>query len=149
MPYLKLEHPWVDDTWAPLYIAATPAVIEDSTLEAFLQAQLLFLTHADHPYAWVAIFDRITSFSAKQRAMVAEAEKKTKLSERRWNAGQGYVLTSAFGRGVLKAMQWLSPPVYPYCVVETREEAMRWCTAQLLTRLPRESIPPLLLARYS
>ena len=131
-----IDHPWIDNSLAPIYICTPPKIIDDETLQALLDAQTKFFHSSTHPYAFVLMVEHTTGFSAKQRATVAAMEKSVRAIEARRNKGQAYVLKNAFGRGLLQALQWLSPPVYPYKVVATRAEAINWASRQLGIEVP-------------
>lgn len=134
MPYMRFDHPWIDESMAPLYIMRTPARMEDAELEGLLKSQIQPIIRTDHPYAFVLIAENLLFFPAKQRAMWAEAEATLSPFEKKWNAGQAFVVQSAFQRGGLKAVQWLSPPVYPYLVTASVDEAIAWGKEKLANR---------------
>jgi len=44
------------------------------------------------------------------------------------------VCRSPFTRGIVTAVHWITPPVYPYKIFGNRREGERWARQQLITR---------------
>ena len=70
--------------------------------------------------------DATVSSTAKQRRMFAEAEQRMQEYDRVLCAGTAFVLTSTVMRGVVTAIYWMAPPVYPYAFFPSRDAATVW-----------------------
>jgi hypothetical protein len=128
------NHPWVTVLEAPLYMQAFPPTVKDEELSAML-AEVERITMAmQSPYGWVADISNVISATPKQRSMYAESDKRLKEYDQKYCAGSGIFCTSNVARGVLTAVFWISPPVYPYKVTSTLREAETWARQQLIAR---------------
>lgn len=132
--YVKFDHPWIDDSRAPIYIARVPNTISDEELSAFLEHQDKRIQQFNHPFAHIMVLGKITGMSPKQRAMWAEADLKGREIDKKWNCGQAFVIASAIQRATIRFVYFVQPPVYPYTVVETMNEAVGWAIKKLRER---------------
>lgn len=113
-----------------------PEVFNDSELDGALKAvHDWMLKEVDAPFGLVVDVQRPLAFSAVQRKMIADVEKSYRHVDRRYNGGQAVVVPTAVARGVLTAVYWLSPPVYPVQAVATLEEGLEWVENSLRTSL--------------
>ncbi len=127
----KLEHPWVDDSEAPLYVMTYPPQNTDQDLiDRHAEIGEWYKT-VDKPIAWVVDCTNIAKAPATQRKIVSNHEKMTKPYAERFNAGVGIVITSDWVRGLLTAIFWISPPPYAYKVFATKEQAKIWAKEKL------------------
>ena len=130
----RSPHPWIEILEPSLYLQSFPARIVDEELAGFLVALDGFIRAQRRAFAWVVQADATVSSSAGQRRMFAEAELRLQEYDRVLCAGTSFVLSSPVMRGVVTAVYWLAPPVYPYRFFATLPEAQAWAKAQLTAR---------------
>ncbi|HMJ13916.1 MAG TPA: hypothetical protein VK524_21005 [Polyangiaceae bacterium] len=80
----------------------------------------------ERPAIWIVDLSKIKSAPATQRRMFAEHEARVSASARKVIRGSAFVAPSAWLRGLLTAVYWLKPPVYPHAIVSTVAEARKW-----------------------
>ena len=127
----RFEHPWIDDSEAPLYILTYPADNEDEELIKRHDEIADWYETVDRPIAWVVDCTGIQKATATQRKIVSEHTDKILPYSKRFNMGTGIVITSSWVRGLLTAIFWLSPPPFPYKIFDTVEHAKAWSRARL------------------
>lgn len=69
--------------------------------------------------------------TSRERQMIAVTVHEHGPALKKICAGWAVVVTTAFGRGVITAINWISPPPIPIGVFATVEEAEAWCWARL------------------
>ena len=129
-----LDHPWLKQIEATLFIQQYPRWATDEELIEMLDAveRLVFSLHA--PYAWLVDLGGVLTASASQRRIFSEHEDRTKEHDARFNAGSALLSRSAITSGIITAVFWLSKPSYPTKVFSEIREAERWARAQLKAR---------------
>ena len=83
--------------------------------------------------------------SAKQRGAQAQWMKENEELIRAVSLGAAYVVPSPLIRGVLTAVFWVRPPLEPYGLFATRDEAFEWARERLReagAEPPEEAPPP-------
>jgi hypothetical protein len=105
--------------------------MSDEDLTAFLAAAEKLILALQTPYAWVVDVGGLLRVTAKQRRMFAEFEDRTKEQDAKLCAGAAIYAPTAFTRGLVTAVFWLSPPAYPTKIVASFEEAEAWARAKL------------------
>ena len=133
MPIEK-PHPWLSELAPQLYAQTFPQALNDDELGVFLDALESLVGAQREPFAWIVMADALMQSSAKQRKAFAAAEERMRDQDRVLCAGTAFVLTSAIARGAVTAVYWLSPPVYPYAICKTFDDARAWAVAKLAAR---------------
>jgi hypothetical protein len=128
-------HPWYSASKPPIIVMTFPDRTHDDELEAALRDVQRWLEEVDQPFGFIVDMRRPLSISSVQRQMIAEVEKASSAKDRRFNAGQAVVVTNAVTRGIVTAISWMSPPVYPLKVVSSIERAWHWMLPQFATAL--------------
>lgn len=128
-------HPWLSEPAPSLFYQHIPPAFSDADLEGFLVVLEALVAAQRAPFAWVVIADAMISTSAKQRKMFSEGEARMQAQDKRYCAGTAIVLTSSMIRGVMTAIYWLTPPVYPYTLCANEQQADAWAREQLAARL--------------
>jgi hypothetical protein len=128
-------HPWLAEPAPSLYYQRVPPVFSDADLVRFIDALEALVAGQRAPFAWVVLADAMLSTSAKQRKLFSEAESRMQAQDRLYCAGTAIVLTSSMVRGVVTAVYWLTPPVYPYTLCANEEQARAWAGEKLAARL--------------
>ncbi len=117
-----------------LYEQSYPATVDDDALADFLAMLERRQPELERPHAWIADFSALRSANARKRRMFAEFQERTAPIDRAHNAGSALVVPNGLVRGLVTAVHWLQPPVYPTVVVASRAEALRWTQRQLADR---------------
>jgi hypothetical protein len=129
--HVRPSHPWISVIEYPLFQVSYPSEVTDEALTIMLEDLERIIFAMTAPYAWVVDLGRTLGATAKQRKMQAESELRLREHNRQHCAGVGLHVGNSVMRGVVTAVFWLSPPVYPYCITETLEEAQRWAREAL------------------
>ncbi len=129
-----LEHPWLKQVEATLFLQQYPRTGTDEELKGMLQAIERVVFSVNGPYAWIVDLGGVLSASATQRRLVSEHEDRTKAHDAKFNAGSALLSRSAITTGIITAIFWLSKPSYPTKVFSDVREAERWARAQLKER---------------
>jgi hypothetical protein len=79
----------------------------------------------------VVELSNLTKANAKQRRVFAEHLKRFEGHDVLWNAGSALVVPSAWLRGLVTAVFWLSPPKFPNQAFAKRSDALEWAQIQL------------------
>jgi DNA-binding transcriptional regulator YiaG len=123
----------LDASRAPLFIATASGILTDDEYEAQLAEWTEQIIKPDRPYAFVYNGTGIRRMTPAQRKLQADWINCHRATIKRLNRGCGFAFDSAFTRGLLRAVHWLSPPPYPYAIFATRQEAVAFCLRQLAT----------------
>lgn len=138
IPLLQ-DHPWIDNTEAPLYVQVLPKEGTDEELRKFCNALRVWHTRVDFPFAVVFDISGLGFATAGQRRILAQHEKSVADTDRKYCAGCGLVAASTWQVGLITATFWLSPPAYPAKVFANREDAKAWAADQLAARVGKPS----------
>lgn len=139
---LPRAHAWLSELSPQLFCQTIPPTFTDAELAEFIVCVEALVSAQRSPFAWVVMADAMLSTSATQRKMFADGEARMQAQDKRFCAGTAIVLSSSVIRGVVTAIYWLTPPVYPYTLCSTRGEALAWARKMLDARNnPRVSSP--------
>jgi hypothetical protein len=129
--YLQIDHPWVSHKHMPIYEWTFPPEASDEELMGFVEAREDWATRAHYPVAWVVELSNLTRANAKQRRMFAEHLKRFEGHDMLWNGGSALIVPSAWVRGLVTAVFWISPPKFPHQAFAQRTDALEWAQLQL------------------
>jgi len=129
--YLEIPHPWVSHQHVPIYAWTFPSETSDEELKAFARAREDWAQRARYPVAWVVDLSNIAKANAKQRKLFAEHLKRFEAHDVQWNGGSALIVPSAWLRGLVTAVFWISPPKFPHQVFAKRADALQWAQNQL------------------
>jgi hypothetical protein len=76
----------------------------------------------------------ITKAPATQRQALAEHLKRFGELSERWYGGAALIVPSAWLRGLVTAVTWVSPPRFPYQLFAESLEAESWAKKQLAAK---------------
>jgi len=124
----------LDSSQAPLFIATATGILTDEEYAAQLAEWTKQIIEPGRPYAFVYNGTGIRRMTAGQRKLQSDWINHHRPTIKRLNRGCGFAFDSAFTRGLLRAVHWLSPPPYPYAIFATHDEAIDWCSKQLVTK---------------
>jgi len=129
-----LDHPWLKQVEATLFVQQYPRSTTDEELKAMLEAVERLVFSLQSPYAWIVDLGGVLAAPASQRRLFSEHEDRTKQHDRKFNAGSALLSRSAITTGIITAVFWLSKPSYPTKVFSDLREAEGWARAQLKDR---------------
>ena len=132
---IEIQHPWISNDRMPIYRCTFPAEATIEDLKAFFRARDDWAAQVRYPFAWVFDLSDIAKAPATHRKALAEHIKRHEEFSARWNAGAALVVPSAWLRGLVTAVFWISPPRYPHQTFSNPLEAERWATEQLAQKL--------------
>lgn len=128
------KHKWISVIEAPLYSQVLPSQCNDEELGEML-AEVERITKAiGSPLGWVTDVSNILQASPRQRKMYAESDERLQPFDRKWCAGTAVICSGSFARGIVTAVHWITPPVYPFKIFGSRREGERWARQQLIDR---------------
>jgi hypothetical protein len=133
-PVILPQHPWISLIEFPLYKMAFPNAGNDADLAAMNEDVLRISKAMDSPYAWVVDMSKVATCTAYQRKLVADNDIALREYERKNLVCSAIVADSTLTRGLLTAVFWLAPPIYPYKIFATAGEAEIWARQQLKER---------------
>lgn len=125
------SHPWFFDRHQPIYGFQFPPEFSLEELQAFCIWFAGWYARQRTPMAMIADLSQMRSASSVQRRAWANFEKGSAADIKRVAAGVAVVLTNPMVRGVVTAVYWINPPVYPHNIVANRQQALAWCQQML------------------
>lgn len=131
MPRPRIDHPWIDESNAPLYLWSFPTGLSHADLQACCAAREAWAAVAEFPVAWVVDLQNITSVGALERKTFGEHLARFEAHDVAWNQGSGIVAHNPMLRGLVTAVFWLRAPKFPNQVFATRGEASAWARGRL------------------
>jgi len=134
------SHPWVDQTYAPIYIWRFPATVTDEEVIAAMAARESWAKFARHPCAWVVDLRELLRVPPHQRKLFAEHLKRFEPHDANYNCGSAIVLSNAWLRGIVTAIFAVSPPKFPNRTFASIEEGLKWAKEQYAAKI---AAPPL------
>ena len=121
----------VDESrWPRVYVIWPAGAVSDAEFQRAVERLSSYIDRGEH---YVIIHDarRAARPSPKQRAFAADQQKLTADSAARWLLGAAVVVSNPLTAGVVRAINWLSPPTYPQRVFSSLDEAEAWADQQL------------------
>jgi hypothetical protein len=129
-----LNHPWLKQVEATLFLQQYPRTGTDEELKGMIDAVERLVFSLNSPYAWLVDLGGVLGAPASQRRLFSEHEDRTKEHDRKFNAGSALLSRSAITTGIITAVFWLSKPSYPTKVFSDVRDAERWARTQLKER---------------
>ena len=138
----KFNHPWVDESHAPILICEGPRTPSDEELNSYLKRLEEWSKATRSNYAWVI---RPCQLTASQRKSMVDTLKRLKPYHKRHQLAIGLAVDNTVIRGILTAVFWFAPQSMPHAVFVTKDDAFRWVTEQLqhLIQAERSKMLPL------
>ncbi|MCA9599712.1 MAG: hypothetical protein KC776_40665 [Myxococcales bacterium] len=127
-------HPWISILEDGLYAQTYPTTVHDEELLTFVAAVEHMIGSRFEPYAWIIAVDGLLHTNAAQRKHIADHVTRMQAHDARYCAGGGIVAATAFARGLVTAVFWLSPLPYPYRILGSIAEAESYAIDQLRLR---------------
>ncbi|HMI91762.1 MAG TPA: hypothetical protein VK509_10390 [Polyangiales bacterium] len=129
-----LNHPWLKQIEATLFVQQLPRQASDEDLVEMLDAVERLVFSLRTPYAWLVDLGGVLGASASQRRLFSDHEDRTKEHDAQFNAGAALLSRSSITAGLITAVFWVSRPSYPTKVFSEIREAERWARSQLKAR---------------
>jgi hypothetical protein len=121
----------VDESRWPMLIIRWPSgSVTDADVEDFLTRSATHLTRGQR-YASLHDGVRASGLDGKQRQRMSEYTDEHREALSRWMVAAAIVSPSAVVRGVVTAINWLSPPPFPQRQFAMRSEAEAWIQGML------------------
>ncbi|MEM1417860.1 MAG: hypothetical protein AAGH15_23385, partial [Myxococcota bacterium] len=114
-----------------VYLQAFGSGVDARTLQDFLARVETQMPSFERPFAWVVDIHLAVRATSVHRRLFAEHDRRTVALDREHCAGVGLVVKNAVMRGMVTAVHWMQPPVYPYVVTNGRAEALEFCRTSL------------------
>ena len=105
--------------------------VSDALLDEHFEAFGRYCETNRAPMAMLVRAGDMLRISASQRRRLAEFEARFEEHDRRYGVGVALVSSNAVVRGLITAVFWLKPPVYPHRFFSDGEDAMVWLKEQL------------------
>jgi len=131
MDLVPLVHPWIDASRAPIYVLTFPSEATDGELQAMCAARERWAQRAMYRVAWVVDLSGILSATAHQRSLFSEHLKRFEAHDRAYNQGSALIVPNSFVRGLVTAVFWLKPPMFPNQCFPDAAQAFAWAERQL------------------
>lgn len=128
---IDISHPWYFMRELPLLGFSLPPKVDNQELVEFLAARDKVIRAITQPWASIVDITNLMVSSALQRNMFSEAEGRLTGFYRKHLIATSIVVANPFHRGIVTAMFWMRPPVYPYTLAANVDEGIRWTTAKL------------------
>jgi hypothetical protein len=128
------NHKWLSVIETPLYGQKLPSDGTDEELAAMLAEVERITMTINSPIGWVTDISNILRATPRQRKMYAESDRRLKPYDERWASGTAIICSGSLTRGIVTAVHWITPPVYPYKIFSNRHEGERWARQQLINR---------------
>ncbi len=121
----------VDESRWPLVVIRWPrGPVTDADVEALIA---LSLGHLARRERFASLHDgvRATGLDGRQRRRMADHVNAYRKPLGEWHVAAAIVVDSAIVRGIVTAINWLSPPPFPQRQFATRAEAEAWLLGML------------------
>jgi hypothetical protein len=139
---IPLVHPWIDQSRAPIYELTFPKQASLEEVAALCSARERWAQRANYRVAWVVNLTGIMEATARQRTLFSEHLKRFEPHDVAYNQGSALIVPNAFVRGIVTAIFWMKPPLFPNECFATIEEARAWAGQQLNARASLPQTPP-------
>ncbi len=143
MQFVEGFHPWVRRLPEQnVFLHTYPRSPSEAELAEYVAACVEHVETLNAPYTVVADLRRLDTFAvdARHRRAFANLQEALHEHDAKWNRGIALVVDSPIHRGLITAVHWLKPPVYPYMFSSSVIDATRYGRDQLAGRLrPRIS----------
>jgi hypothetical protein len=128
------NHKWLYVIEAPLYGQKMPADGTEEELVSMLAEVERITMTIKSPFGWVTDLSNLLRATARQRTLYAQSDKNLSTWDKLFCAGTAIICTGAFTRGLVTAVHWIAPPVYPFKIFSNSREGERWARQQLIVR---------------
>lgn len=135
-------HSWVQKLDDQIYVQRLPRSFSIEELREFCDAVVEQTASLQEPLTWICDLREVAVWEvdALKRREFAQFNARCEPYDRVVCAGIAFLVDfSPIGQGILTAVFWLSPPVYPYAIVGAPHEALAWCRDALKVFRPPDT----------
>lgn len=126
------EHAWFSAKHAPVIHMRPPHDVTAEDHQTAREAIVKWMLDVvDRPYGYIVDLSERPDFNAYERKQWAIVEKKYAHIELLYSFGQAIIAPDAMTRGLMTAMYWISPAVYPTKLVKTVDAAFDYLQTQV------------------
>lgn len=116
----------IDESRFPLILISWSGQVSDAELASFFRAMdALADRAASARQHYAVVSDGDADFGPVQRKLIADWVAAMPAERARWDLGNFVVVASAWARGILTAVRWLTPKLTKVFVFSTRAEALK------------------------
>lgn len=137
----RLDHPWVRNEHAPIYVLDYPSEATPEAINAYYDKMAEWYRMLTAPVACVALVNNVARLDALERQLVATREKELEPYQRQYLRGTALIVESTLKRGMITAVFWTTPPCYRWKVFTSFDEGCFWANAQLHSLRPSVPTP--------
>lgn len=124
-----------------LYLQKFPVQATDEELTQFLSHLEQSLPAFERPYAWLVDLRDLATSTSTQRRIYAEFDQRVADQDRAHCAGVALVISNPLTRGMVTAVHWITPPVYPHTTAATLSRGVHWLCDRLRQRKVEVNVP--------
>jgi hypothetical protein len=117
---------------SPLVTITWPAGWGPADLQGFID-DMTTMVRREQRIAVINDIRNTRAPTAAERKLIASAVSESEMYLRKYVLGWADVSSSALIRGIVTAIQWMNPSVYPHSIHGTMLEGESWCLARLRT----------------
>jgi hypothetical protein len=128
------NHKWLYVIEAPLYGQKLPSDGTDEDLASMLAEVERITMTIKSPFGWVTDLSNLLQATARQRTLYAQSDNNLRTWDKLFCAGTAIVCAGAFTRGIVTAVHWVAPPVYPFKIFSNAREGETWARRRLIDR---------------
>jgi hypothetical protein len=137
---VRFNHPWVDNSRAPILVCDGPDPVDEEALIALMQKWNAWVVETKEPYGWIVTVHKV---SARARKALTDSTRFRAPYEKKYCVCMAFVCSSALLRSIHTAILWISTPPVPTAVFATSAEALAWVQQNMRTaaQSPTEARP--------
>jgi hypothetical protein len=122
----QLDHEWIDEKRAPLYVLTFPEQPSSEELHAFFDVLEAWYQKLRGPVSFVVRVDNVISADSRMRKIVTDRDAGLAEYQDKYLKGVALVANSAFSRGLVTAVSWVHRFHAQQRVFGRLEEALIW-----------------------
>lgn len=121
-----------DASLSPVFVTTSVGQASEDEWRYHLQDLSRQVLQRSQPYAFVIdATDAGGPPSATQRRLQADWMRANAATIKTFCKGGAFVFASPVVRGIVTAIHWIAPPLYPFATFAKKTEAIAWCRAKL------------------
>ncbi len=122
-----------------LILQTPPREFNEAQLRDYISCARKFADNVNGPFAVITDLSqlRASTVDSSMRSLYAEHQRAIATKDAEHCAVSAIIVKDALQRGVISAIFWLSPPVYPYTMVSDLESALAFAREALANAVAR------------
>ena len=130
----RAQAPNLDLSEWPLVIFHAPASMTNEEMQTVMDAVHEIYQHGES-FGFLLDLRKYTKADPEQRKIMTDSLARNEEFGKKYCVGAAMIFSSPVVRGILTALHWVRPPVYPQKVFKEEPDARAWVTAKLRERL--------------